>query len=286
MLNFIFALIARLPLGFSQWFGAGLGRLIYVLSASYRRKVDVQLTAAGFSKNIALKNNALEHTGRLVAELPWVWTQTDANLMAHVELTESVATVQAITSGRPTIYLTPHLGSFEVAGRAIASLRGLTVMFKPPKIAALEAIVKTARGNAAMKTVPANFSGVRQLLKSLKRGEAIGLLPDQVPSDGDGVMAKFFDTEAYTMTLQAKLASASNALVVLVVCERLDSADQSGYSFRLHMELMDTAPEPIALNQALEVLIRRYPEQYLWGYNRFKVPQTKSLKIGSSNTEQ
>ena len=273
MLNFVFHLIARLPLGFSQSVGARLGRLIYAVSASYRTKVDVQLAAAGYSKNKRLKNKALEHTGRLVAELPWVWTQTDAHLMAHVELTESVAAVQTLTAGKPTIYLTPHLGSFEVAGRAIASLRGLTVMFKPPKIAALEAIVKTARGNAAMKTVPANFSGVRQLLKTLKRGEAIGLLPDQVPSDGDGVMAKFFDKEAYTMTLQAKLASAGNAKVVLVVCERLDNVNQWGHSFRLHMELMDAAPEPFALNKALEALIRRYPEQYLWGYNRFKPPK-------------
>ena len=279
MLNFIFALIARLPLGLSQWFGAGLGRLVYILSASYRRKVDIQLAAAGYSQNIAMKNEALEHTGRLVAELPWVWTQTDINLMARVELTESVAAVQAITCGKPTIFLTPHLGSFEVAGRAIASIRGLTVMFKPPKIAALEAIVKTARGNAAMKTVPANFSGVRQLLKTLKRGEAIGLLPDQVPSEGEGVMAQFFDTDAYTMTLQAKLASAGNALVVLVVCERLRAANKSGHSFRLHMELMDTAPEPIALNKALESLIRRYPEQYLWGYNRFKAPNLKLPKV-------
>lgn len=273
MLKFAFNLIARLPLGVSQTAGSWLGRLIYRFSASYRTKVDVQLAAAGYSANIGLKTKALEHTGRLVAELPWVWTQTDANLMASVELTESVAQVQAQTIDRATIYLTPHLGSFEVAGRAIASLRGLTVMFKPPKIAALEAIVKTARGNAAMKTVPANFSGVRQLLKTLKRGEAIGLLPDQVPSDGDGVMAKFFDRDAYTMTLQAKLASASNAMVVLVVCERLQGADESGYRFRLHMELMDTAPEPFALNKALEVLIRRYPEQYLWGYNRFKPPK-------------
>lgn len=279
MLNLVFNLFARLPLNQAHWLGAVLGRMVYRVSAPYRWKVDAQLTAAGLAQNTPLKCRALEHTGRLLTELPWVWTQSDANLMATVCLSDSVVQVQATTQNHPTIYLTPHLGSFEVAGRAIAAMRGLTVMFKPPKIAALENIVKTARGNASMQTVPANFSGVRQLLKTLKRGEAIGLLPDQVPSDGDGVMAPFFGKDAYTMTLQAKLASSSGAHVVLVVCERLSERNASGHQFRLHMELMAESPEPVALNKAIESLVRRFPEQYLWGYNRFKPPKITPATI-------
>ena len=46
---------------------------------------------------------------------------------------------------------------------------------------------------------PADLSGVRRLVRALKRGEAIGMLPDQVPSSGEGVWAPFFGRHAYTM---------------------------------------------------------------------------------------
>jgi KDO2-lipid IV(A) lauroyltransferase len=57
-----------------------------------------------------------------------------------------------------------------------------------------------ARQRPGLQTAPTNLSGVKQLIKALKKGEAVGLLPDQVPPRGMGVMAPFFGREAYTMT--------------------------------------------------------------------------------------
>ena len=70
------------------------------------------------------------------------------------------------------------------------------------------------------------------------------------------------------MTLPGRLAQSSGAAVVLVACERLPW----GRGWRLHAVSMDEGPEPDALNRALERLILRWPEQYLWGYNRYKRP--------------
>jgi KDO2-lipid IV(A) lauroyltransferase len=107
---------------------------------------------------------------------------------------------------------------------------------------------------------PANMRGVRLLYRALKRGESVGLLPDQAPGSGDGVWAEFFGRPAYTMMLAQRLQNATGAAA-------------AGRGFRLH--LMPLPPEQLeatALNAAVEQLVRRCPAQYLWSYNRYKVP--------------
>ncbi len=282
MLLTIFEWVSGWPLWLVHRLGAAAGRLTYALSGSYRRKMNISLQAAGYAQAATICSDAKAQAGRLVAELPFVWMNSDEVLFKHLQIDSSVLAVEAQTAHRPVIFLTPHLGAFEVAARQIATRRKITVLFKPSKHAALARVVEKSRGNSALITAPANFTGVRQLLKALKRGEAIGMLPDQVPTDGDGVMAPFFGRPAYTMTLPAKLAASSGAALVMVACVRLPE----GKGWRLYMEQLDDqivgAAEPAALNQALEALIRRFPDQYLWGYNRYKEPAKQATKSSGS----
>jgi Kdo2-lipid IVA lauroyltransferase/acyltransferase len=116
---------------------------------------------------------------------------------------------------------------------------------------------------------------VRQLLRALRQGQSLGLLPDQVPPDGQGVWARFFDQPAYTMTLAVRLVQQTGAAVLLCWCERLPAAR----GFVMHYQPLPAAlpaDEPAAiqaLNAGMERLIRACPEQYLWGYNRFNPPR-------------
>ena len=123
-----------------------------------------------------------------------------------------------------------------------------------------------------MKSVPADMRGVRAMLKALKRGEAIGILPDQVPGVGEGEWTEFFGRPAYTMTLVGRLAEQTGAPVLVCFSERLRAG--RGYRFTIEPLLDARPPEsPVrALNRSLEHIIRRCPEQYLWSYNRYKVP--------------
>ena len=110
------------------------------------------------------------------------------------------------------------------------------------------------------------------MLKALGRGEAIGILPDQVPGVGEGEWVEFFGRPAYTMTLVTRLAARTGAPVLLGYAERLSW----GRGYRVVVEpLPESAPgeSPVrTLNRGLEQMIRRCPTQYLWGYNRYKVP--------------
>src|SRR5262249_5087097 len=127
-------------------------------------------------------------------------------------------------------------------------------------------------GGDAMKSVPADMRGVRAMLKALKRGEAIGILPDQVPGVGEGEWTEFFGRPAYTMTLVGRLAEQTGAPVLVRYSERLRAG--RGYRFTIQPVLEPRPPEsPVrALNRSLEQITRRCPEQYLWSYNRYKVP--------------
>jgi KDO2-lipid IV(A) lauroyltransferase len=125
------------------------------------------------------------------------------------------------------------------------------------------------RSRSGAAVAPANLRGVRMLYRALARGEAIGLLPDQAPGVGEGAWAPFFGRPAYTMTLVGRLQQASGAAVIMAFGERLPD----GRGYRLHFE--EIADDPIdeaALNRAVEAQVRRRPEQYLWSYNRYKVP--------------
>jgi Kdo2-lipid IVA lauroyltransferase/acyltransferase len=116
------------------------------------------------------------------------------------------------------------------------------------------------------------------LMRALKRGETVGLLPDQVPPQGMGVWVPFFGKPAYTMTLAARLIQQTGAAVAVLWTERL--AQGAGYVVRamaLPVALPPTAGDDeasaLAINQSMEAVIRMKPAQYLWGYNRYKNPR-------------
>jgi KDO2-lipid IV(A) lauroyltransferase len=148
----------------------------------------------------------------------------------------------------------------------------ITVLYRPPKLKWLEPLMRAGRSRGYGKLAPTTLGGVRQLLRALRAGEAVGLLPDQVPGNGEGLWAEFFGRQAYTMTLVGKLQRATGCAVILAFARRLPG----GRGFRLELRAVPDDLSGTAgarrLNAALEALIRGCPEQYLWSYNRFKVP--------------
>jgi KDO2-lipid IV(A) lauroyltransferase len=150
----------------------------------------------------------------------------------------------------------------------------MTVVYRIPRKAVLRDIVKRGRGRTNIKLAPAELSGVRMLLRAMQAREAVGMLPDQVPSKGEGVWAPFFGRWAYTMTLPARLARQHDAVVTFIWGERLPA----GRGWRMHFRRFDEpftgdgAVDAATINRGLEQLIRACPAQYLWGYNRYKAP--------------
>jgi KDO2-lipid IV(A) lauroyltransferase len=263
----VLRLLGALPLGALRAVGAVLGIAVYLLSPGYRRKLRTNLRTAGYL-SIADAFRAAAEAGRMVGELPYVWRRTPAELAPHIECGDLAVLDAAEAAGGGILFLAPHLGAFEVAARYYAGRAPITVLFKPPRQAWLRPVVAFSRSAPSMRAVPATIPGVRALLRALRAGEAVGLLPDQVPGPAEGRWAPFFGKPAWTMTLPLRLAGQPGVRVVLAVVERLPASR----GWRLHLETMDEAPTPEALNARMEALIRRFPAQYLWGYNRYKRP--------------
>lgn len=272
--------LARRSLRFLHALGGVLGWAGYLLSASYRQRLNANAALAGASAK--QRRAAVADAGRLVMELPRLWLRP-----RHVPIADPVHwdgaefVEELLAQNRGLVMLTPHLGSFEVAAQAYAERFGarqpVTVLYRPARQPWLRELEETARTRPALATAPASLAGVRQMMRALRRGEAVGLLPDQVPPEGMGVWAPFFGRPAYTMTLAARLVKQTGAAVGVMWCERLPR----GGGYVVHaLPLPEPLPEgggdeaaAAAINRSMEAVIRLMPTQYLWGYHRYKQPR-------------
>ncbi len=274
----LFQWLSRWPLPWLHALGAALGWLAYGLSPTYRRRLDAHVAQAGVTPRAA--RSAVAAAGRMVAELPRLWLRGAASVPIRSVGDELIE--EAIAEGRGVVLLTPHLGCFEITAQAYAINHGkrhpITVLYRPARQAWLREIMKASRDRPGMKAVPAELSGVRQMIRALKRGDTVGLLPDQVPPEGMGVWAQFFGRDAYTMTLAARLVQQSGATVLLTWGERLPGGQGYVVHYQRFTEPLPTdvsaqAESAAVINRAMERLIMRCPEQYLWGYHRYKEPR-------------
>ena len=271
MLVILFRALSVFPLPFLHALGSGLGWLVYSLSSSYRRRLRANLKQAGYEGQL---NAAVAEAGKAIIELAFVWCAKPERVARHARVENWNLVQERLDAGRGIVFLTPHLGCFEMTAQQIALKTALTVMYRPPRKSALKPLVEGARARHNLHLAPATLSGVRILAKTLKSGQPIGLLPDQVPQEGEGVWAPWFGRNAYTMTLPAKLAQLGKADILLVYAERLPRG--KGYVVRFvpfEGDLSGTAAEQAAqVNRAMEQLIARAPAQYFWSYNRYKQP--------------
>ncbi len=275
MLEIVLRPLAWLPLRWLHVFGAGVGWLVYLLSPRYSTRLDQNLRQSGLFSHEAdyrrLRRRAIAEAGKGTLEVPAIWLKPPPRAMAYLREVRNYHLIEeARESGRGIMLLTPHLGCFEIAGFYFGQKLPLTVLYRPPRVRWLEGIMIRGRKRGTTKLATTDLSGVRKLLRALRKGEAVGMLPDQVPRFGDGVWAPFFGRPAWTMTLTGGLRRATGAAAFMVFAERLPK----GRGYRLHIEqLSDRAHDEAELNRAVERAIVVCPEQYLWGYDRYKVPR-------------
>ena len=274
-MTFLFWLFSRLPLSALQALGGWLGALAAKVPGRYHDRLIANFRHAYPDATPAMLKEAGRSAGRMVFEMPYFWVRKNGATVAPDLFDVCRATIErALADGRGLIFLTPHLGCFEVLPQAYAREHPVTSLFKPPRKASLRGWIETMRAGPNMQMAPADPRGVRMLVRALKRGEAVGILPDQTPTAGEGVWAPFFGKPAYTMTLVHRLHRLTGAPVVALFAERLPR----GAGYRLHLEEIGDLPEDATqaatrINAAVERLIAVAPTQYLWGYNRYKHPK-------------
>jgi KDO2-lipid IV(A) lauroyltransferase len=281
-LKLLFRLLARLPLRANHALGAFLGRLVYFASPRYRWRLLDNLKASGVARDTAevvrIARTSGAEIGKGATEIAWALFRTREIVGLVRERVGWEAVERLRAAGKPILFVTPHLGAYDVAGRYLWAHLPILAMYRPHKIFWIDQLLREGRNRGAApdgtNVAPATMAGVRMVLKHLKRGGCSIVLPDQVPGQGDGEWVDFFGRPAYTMTLVGRLQEATGAAVVFCYAERLAAA--AGY--RLRLEAME---EPLpadrhraarVVNERVERLVRECPTQYLWAYNRYKRP--------------
>lgn len=269
--------LGALPLVALHGFGWLLGNLFWLVPNKLKRITlrHLELCFPQWSRQqrICIARSSLIESAKAVAEAPAIWFGSSRRLEHWLDDEHTKSQLRALLAdGKGAILLTPHLGSWEIAGQFLASVGELTLLYKPQKGVADRVILQGRARTPRAHPVPTSAAGVKELLGALRRGEMIGILPDHDPPESSSTrFAPLFGLPANTMDLVGKLAARTDAPVWLIVAERLTWA--RGFRFHLHAvpaEIRDAERGTLILNQSLEACIARWPWQYWWSYKRYR----------------
>ena len=267
-----------MPLPLLHLLGRAWGRTLYWLPNRAKDTTRKNLRTCFSDKSdeeiSKLTLSSLQHTSCLALEMGKAWLIPLEEAFALIKETEGIDQYrQAIAEGNGVILLVPHLGNWEMMGQYASQDVEATFMYQPPKMEAMDKLLKETRSRVGGSLAPTNIKGVAKIIKALDRGEMVGLLPDQVPNEEGGAYADFFQEPAWTMTLVSKLISRSRPRVFFGYAKRLENsagykaviteADPEIYSDKLDESLA-------GLNKSVERCVLDCVEQYQWEYKRFR----------------
>ena len=274
----LFQIFCRLPRPVANAMGNIVGRVLWYSRGNLRHVTEVNVRTCfpelNQQKQQKICKESLLQMGRTISELPLLWTADKQTLLGLIKDVDGVDHLdEALKSGKGVICLTPHLGAWEIMGLYLSINYPMTTLYRPPHMSSLEQIMIRGRTRFGVNLVPTDAAGVRGLLKALKKGEVLGILPDQDPGKVGGEFASFFNIQTYTMTLVSRLAQKTGAPIIVCFAERLPKTE--GYILHLQPPVYEVCVQDLtislaALNKAIEQYIRRYPQQYQWSYKRFK----------------
>lgn len=276
LIPYIIKLLGRLPLCWGRALGSAIGRVMWLLRGRAAKvtlkNLQVCYPELNDPERQQLAKNSLRQTAKTLLEAAQVWVKPHTWLEQQVAVVNNAELIEAaVKAKRGLIVLAPHLGNWEVVGPWICQRWGITTMYAPGKNPQLDQLILQSRQKTGSKLAPANMKGVMALVKALKNGEVIGILPDQVPDEKGGDFAPFFGQPALTMTLVHSLIKRTGCSVVMAQAKRVNKGFELIFE-EPDAEIFseDVAVSLAALNRSIEQCIGHCPEQYQWEYKRFR----------------
>jgi KDO2-lipid IV(A) lauroyltransferase len=269
------ATLGRLPWSAAQRVGRWIGALGWHLSRRDRRRTLDHIALAYPEMPEAdrrrLGRDCFRHHGTTLGECLHLFRRDCAFVgsVLDVQGWEEVEKVRA--AGRPLLILTGHCGNWELLAAAINCRGvGMAVVARPLDEPAQQRLLAGLRRRFGTPTIERGGEGAsRQLLVTLRKGGALGLLIDQ-DTKVDGVWVPFFGRPAFTPVGAAKIALRQKTAVIPVFIERLDDGRHL-VTFHPVLDLPDDATAATALMTAkIEEQVRRRPEQWVWMHRRWR----------------
>ena len=289
LLKVLMFAIALIPLFWIQTIGFIIGHIFNLFNLKSRNLLADNLKNSKiYSNKKDLKkaiNKNIGETGKTILEGFSIWSSKESRVLGWVKDVKGMDEVRkAQKNKKGIIFLTPHLGCYEITSIYYGSKYPLTILYRPPRQKWLINLIKKGRQKGLQTLAPTDKSGVRKILKALNNNEAVGILPDQAANKGEGEWVDFFGRPAYTMVLVSKLVLKTGASVVMAFGERLED----GKGFKIHFKTLGphTVSTPRKLNKLLEDLIKKAPTQYLWNYDKHKGYEAQIRKSIETNDKK
>ena len=210
--------------------------------------------------------------GRIFAEYMYIKSFRNNNLQKYIKITGQNILEEIKRNNEPVIFFSGHFNNFELMAMHLEKSEiDLAAIYRPLNNKFLNPFMEKIRKNyICKKQIKKGISGTKEILKYFKGGTSIALMIDQRVSEG--IKSRFFGRQALTTTIPAQFVIKFNCKVVPIYIERLEKFK---FSLEILKPLEFSKNEKIEtitvkLNEILEEMIKRNPEQWIWTHNRWK----------------
>ncbi|MES2624012.1 MAG: lysophospholipid acyltransferase family protein [Pseudomonadota bacterium] len=275
-------LFALVPFSLARRIGRCLGNLCWLFNTRMAQTTRTNLALCFPDRDEKERNKlgreSLQHTFQAILETGAVWLWPYPKTLHLILAVEGLDLLHAAkAAGKGVIVMSPHIGNWEILGLYLATCEcgPTSQLYQALESKSLDALIHTARSRSGAQMVATDNKGIGVLLRTLRNGEIVGILPDQVPAENGGEFAPFFNTPTLTMSLLNRLQQKTGAEIIVGRAVRTKRDNKEGFIIRFN------SPEPsiyaehmsealAGLNHTIEKMIADNPEQYGWEYKRFK----------------
>ncbi|MEG1092194.1 MAG: lysophospholipid acyltransferase family protein [Acinetobacter sp.] len=276
--------VSKQPIKFARFFAKGLAGLVNLLKISknndaLRLNLKIALPELSDEQHEVIAKQAVRNELMTYFEFFSIWGSSIQKNISRIQNVHGEHLLhEALAAQKGLVLIVPHFGTWEIMNTYLAQFTEMTIMYKPVKDPGADLFVREARSREGAHLVPTDESGVRQIFKALKQGGTTVILPDHTPKQG-GEMIPYFGFPLASSNLSAKLIQKTKAKSLLLYAIRNDEG------FDIHIEKISESiyqgsanDGTLVIHQAIEDLVRRYPEHYHWTYKRFKAnPELREL---------
>ncbi|MFK5912918.1 MAG: LpxL/LpxP family Kdo(2)-lipid IV(A) lauroyl/palmitoleoyl acyltransferase [Woeseiaceae bacterium] len=237
-----------------------------------KTNIDLCFPEKTLSERRALSRKAFTSTimGIFELSLSWWGGKKQLTQLHQIEGMENLE--RALEKGKGVILVSSHFTTMEIAGACLCQhLDNLVLTYKRSTNALLDYFIQTQRLDKSAGLI--KHKNLREMIRSIKKGNVVWLAPDQDFGEKDSVFAPFMGIETCTLLSTQRIAKITGAPVIPFYAARID--DESKYILRLSPALEnfpcgDDRNDAITINKAIEQQVKQTPAQYLWAHRRFK----------------
>jgi KDO2-lipid IV(A) lauroyltransferase len=259
------------------WAGGRLGFIAYYLLPRERNRAIAHLALAFPEKHSSwirqTARRCFVHLGKCLLE---VMLMTPRRLEQVIEFRGEEVLRRAVGIGKGVIYVTGHIGNWEIMGHAVAARYNLSVIAAPIEPEQVNNMIVELRAGMGVRTILRSRPGAsRELVRVFKENRIMGILIDQ-DTDVESAFVDFMARPAWTPTAAASMALKFGAPVIFGYIHR-NSDNRHSIIVEGPLELVrtgdrekDIVANTAMLTKKIEDAIRKNPEQWVWMHRRWR----------------